>query len=237
MKHIFLSLFVTSTLSAFGQTRDSVRYYVDLNDCDSLVWWEDYSIVNAKGKEIYKSSNPIGYDKKTPCLNQIPGRDTVTLVSFFKNTQIIDPGRGHAKLISDHIAFTNQEKAANFFNKAIKAATGKDLFLEVEKEFADSLLGQYRLHVRSTTTKKEDCVMLRRPNGQVVIRTGTGANIKNYPLRFFSEEKIEVTGLPGDNDKTMIFLFNKTKGIYSTPDKKIQLLKSDKFAIENLTVK
>jgi len=236
MKYLLSIIFVTFSISLFSQsiTRDSIWFFTELNPCDSSVWWMGYQ-VKYRNKVISVSSNPIGYDEKNPCANQIMARDTSTLVNYYKNSLIIDPGREIAGLALKLFQSQSLDKEADRFNSAIKIATKKDLFLEIEKSFADSLFGTYRLRINTGTVTTVDCTITRRANGQIVIRTGSGQNVQNYPLKFYGDEKIEVTNLPRTGDKTIIFQIGKNKKRWSSIGKDLQVLGSDKLVIENLS--
>jgi hypothetical protein len=90
LKVIILALFPVFAYSQDNFVKDSIWFYTDLNQCDSVVWWVGYQ-VKLRGKVVSLNAEPVGYDKENPCSN-IRGRDTATLVNFYKNTLVIDPG-------------------------------------------------------------------------------------------------------------------------------------------------
>lgn len=226
-------------LFAFGQdsfVKDSIWFYTDLNQCDSVVWWIGYQ-VKLRGKVVSLDAKPVGWDEKNPCAN-IPARDTTTLANFYKNNLVVGPGRQLADIAARLIVQNGMDREAERVNTAIKRATKKDFFQEAEKEAADSLFGNYRLRTNvDGTVKTVDCQILRRPNGQVVIRTGTGQTVQNYPLKFWGDARIEVTNLPQTGNKTTIYRIQGNRGRWVSFDRTLQVLKSDKFAIENLGLK
>jgi hypothetical protein len=236
LKVIILALLPVFAYSQDSFVKDSIWYYTDLNQCDSVVWWIGYQ-VKLRGKIVSMDARPVGYDEKNPCAN-IREKDTTTLVNFYKNTLVIDPGRQLAE-IAVRLFLQNQlDKEAERVNSAIKKATKKDFFQEAENAAADSLFGNYRLRTNiNGTVKTVDCQILRRPNGQVVIRTGTGQTVQNYPLKFWGDARIEVTDLPLKDNKTMIYRIQGNRGRWVSFDRSLQVLKSDKFAIENLGFK
>lgn len=236
MSRFFILLFALLPFVAIGQdsfVKDSIWFYTDLNQCDSVVWWVGYQ-VKLRGKVISLDAKPVGWDEKNPCAN-IPGRDTATLVNFYKNTLVVNPGRQLADIAARLITQNQIDKEAQRVNTAIKKATTKDFFQEAEKEAADSLFGSYRLRTNiDGTVKTVDCQIMRRPNGQVVIRTGSGQTVQNYALKFWGDARIEVTDLPAKGNKTMIYQIQGNRGRWVSFDRSLQVLKSDKYAIENL---
>ena len=235
MSRFFVFVMALMPFLATGQVKDSIRFFVDLSDCDVRVWWSEYS-VTSKGKIIFLESRPIGYRKETPCVGLIEEKDTAILVNYFKNRLLNDPSNVIADAVTAVIEQRSIDKDAERFSKAILQATNKSIFSLIEKEFADSLMGNYRLRINTGTPKTEDCVLMRRPNGQIVIRTGTGQNSKNYPIKFWGEKRMEVSNLPGDGDKTMLFMI-RDRGRFSSIDRKVQVLKSDKLATDGLGIK
>ena len=236
MSRFFILLFALLPFVAIGQdsfVKDSIWFYTDLNQCDSVVWWVGYQ-VKLRGKVVSLDAKPVGWDEKNPCAN-IPGRDTATLVNFYKNTLVVNPGRQLADIAARLITQNQIDKEAERVNTAIKKATAKDFFQEAEKEAADSLFGNYRLRTNiNGTTSTVNCQILRRPNGQVVIRTGSGQTVQNYPLKFWGDARIEVTDLPAKGNKTTIYKIQGNRGRWVSFDRSLQVLKSDKYAIENL---
>jgi len=234
LKVIILALLPVFAYSQDSFVKDSIWYYTDLNQCDSVVWWVGYQ-VKLRGKVVSMHAEPVGYDKENPCAN-IPARDTATLVNFYKNTLVIDPGRQLAQIATRIITQNQLDREAERVNTAIKKATTKDFFQEAEKAAADSLFGNYRLRTNiNGEVKVVDCQMLRRPNGQVVIRTGSGQAVQNYPLKFWGDARIEVTDLPVKGNKTMIYQIQGNRGRWVSFGRELQVLKSDKFAIEGLS--
>lgn len=236
LKVIILAFLPVFAYSQDSFVKDSIWFYTDLNQCDSVVWWIGYQ-VKLRGKVVSLDAKPVGWDEKKPCDN-IRGKDTATLVNYYKNTLVVDPGRQLAEIAARLIIQNGIDREAERVNNAIKRATKKDFFQEAEKEAADSLLGNYRLRTNiNGTTTTIDCQILRRPNGQVVIRTGSGQTVKNYPLKFWGDARIEVTDLPQAGNKTMIYKIQGNRGRWVSFDRTLQVLKSDKFAIENLGLK
>lgn len=236
LKVIILALLPVFAYSQGSFVKDSIWFYTDLNQCDSVVWWVGYQ-VKLRGKVVSLDAKPVGWDKENPCAN-IRGKDTATLVNFYKNNLVVDPGRQLADIAARLITQNSYDREAERVNTAIKRATTKDFFQEAEKEAADSLFGNYRLRTNvDGTVKTVDCQILRRPNGQVVIRTGTGQTVKNYPLKFWGDARIEVTDLPQTGNKTTIYRIQGNRGRWVSFDRTLQVLKSDKFAIENLGFK
>lgn len=234
LKVIILALLPVFAYSQDSFVKDSIWFYTDLNQCDSVVWWVGYQ-VKLRGKVISLRAEPVGYNKDQPCEN-IKGRDTATLVNYYKNTLVIDQGRQLADIALRLITQNQRDREAERVNAAIKKATTKDFFQESEKEAADSLFGNYRLRTNiDGTVKTVDCQILRRPNGQVVIRTGSGQSIVNYPLKFWGDARIEVTDLPAKGNKTMIYQIQGNRGRWVSFDRSLQVLKSDKYAIEGLS--
>lgn len=239
MKFLKVIILALLPVFAYGQdsfVKDSIWFYTDLNQCDSVVWWVGYQ-VKLRGKVVSLDAKPVAWDEKNPCAN-IPGRDTTTLVNFYKNTLVVDPGRQLAEIAIRLIVQNGYDREAERVNTAIKKATNKDFFQEAEKSAADSLFGNYRLRINTNgTVTTVDCQILRRPNGQVAIRTGAGQSIQNYPLKFWGDARIEVTDLPAKGNKTMIYKLQGNLGRWASFDRAVQVLKSDKFAIENLGLK
>ncbi len=234
LKVIILALLPVFAYSQDSFVKDSIWFYTDINQCDSVVWWIGYQ-VKLRGKVISLHAEPVGYNKEQPCEN-IKGRDTATLVNYYKNTLVIDQGRQLADIALRLITQNQRDREAERVNAAIKKATTKDFFQEAEKAAADSLFGNYRLRTNiDGTVKTVDCQILRRPNGQVVIRTGSGQSIVNYPLKFWGDARIEVADLPVKGNKTMIYQIQGNRGRWVSFDRSLQVLKSDKFAIEGLS--
>lgn len=236
LKVIILALLPVFAYSQDSFVKDSIWFYTDLNQCDSVVWWVGYQ-VKLRGKVVSLDAKPVALDEKNPCAN-IPAKDTSTLVNYYKNNLVVDPGRQLAEIAVRLIVQNGMDREAERVNTAIKRATKKDFFQEAEKEAADSLLGNYRLRTNiNGTVSTVDCQILRRPNGQVVIRTGSGKSIQNYPMKFWGDARIEVTNLPKTGDKTTIYRIQGNRGRWVSFDRTLQVLKSDKFAIENLGLK
>lgn len=235
-KVIILALLPVFAYSQDSFVKDSIWFYTDLNQCDSVVWWIGYQ-VKLRGKVVSLDAKPVAWDEKNPCAN-IRGKDTATLVNFYKNNLVVDPGRQLADIAARLIIQNGMDREAERVNTAIKKATAKDFFQEAEKEASDSLFGTYRLRTNiNGTVTTVDCQILRRPNGQVVIRTGSGQTVQNYPLKFWGDARIEVTNLPQTGNKTMIYKIQGNRGRWVSFDRTLQVLKSDKFAIENLGLK
>ena len=231
MKKIILLFLAAWPLFAIAQREiavDSTRFFTAKNECDSLVWWGERTII-LKGGAKFTESSPVAFDEKNPCEN-IKAKDTTTLLNYFSNSFITDKGRQLAQQAEAFIFINQQLKGINALNASIVRSGLPDLFKYLETSFADSLIGTYRLRVTADKATTTDCTIQRRPNGQVVIRSGT----TNYPLKFFGDDMLEVTNLPSTGDKTLIFKVAKNKGRWSSFDRKVQVLKSDKFAIESL---
>ena len=234
MKLLKLIILALLPFFAFGQdsfVKDSIWFYTDLNQCDSVVWWVGYQ-VKIRGKVVSLDAKPVAWDENNPCAN-IRAKDTAMLVNYYKNSLVVDPGRQLAEIAARLIVQNGFDREAERVNTAIKRATTKDFFQEAEKAAADSLFGAYRLRTNiNGTVTTVDCQILRRPNGQVIIRTGSGQTVQNYPLKFWGDARIEVTDLPAKGNKTMIYQIQGNRGRWVSFDRTLQVLKSDKFAIE-----
>ena len=209
MKHIFLFLFIASTLSAFGQrgeiVKDTIYFGTTVNECGDTVYLLT-EIIEFRGGRKVTNSQPVGFSENDPC-SGIKRRDTLQLVNFYANP-LIDYGRQQA------------EKAVGFIfqNRALKSFTGVNAALvrfgmpsmlkQIEKTFADSLFGAYIL-VRPGVNNA-NVTVTKTAQGQVRIRV----NAQNiFPVTVYSDRWLLVQNIAGTDQNVDLYQIEKGRWV------------------------
>ena len=193
MKYTLLFCIVLFALLALAQraevVKDSISFSTTVNECGDTVYLLT-EIIEFRGGRKVTNSQPVGFDENNPC-SGIKYRDTLTLVNFYANP-LIDYGRQQA------------EKAVGFIfqNRSLKSFTGVNVALvrfgmpnmlkQIEKTFADSLVGNYIL-VRPGVANA-NVTVTKTAAGAVRIRV----NAQNiFPLTIYSDRWLTVKDIAG----------------------------------------
>jgi len=227
MKYIILFIILVFALPGFGQqgevVKDSVRLYVDVNECGDSVWFA-YTYVEYRGNKKASNSQPVGYSENDPCVG-IGKYDTTGLyqavangaIEFDGKTRVglLDYGRQQAQKAKDFV-FQNQAlKSYTELNRALLAAGMPGLFVSVEKQFADSLIGSYILvrpgvaNANVTVTKTNlGAVRVRLTANSflpIVLYADTWMNLRNVAG---TGQHVDLFEMPGEKGRWVSLLGN-----------------------------
>ena len=201
MKHILLFLFFASTLSAFGQraevVKDSISFSTTVNECGDTVFLLT-EIIEFRGGRKVTNSQPVGFDENNPC-SGIKYRDTLTLVNFYANP-LIDFGRQQAEKSIGFIFQNRSLKSFTGVNAALVRFGMPNMLKQIEKTFADSLIGNYIL-VRPGVANA-NVTVTKTAQGAVRIRV----NAQNiFPLTIYSDRWMLVNNIAGTDQNVDLY--------------------------------
>ena len=201
MKHILLFLFIASTLSAFGQraevVKDSISFSTTVNECGDTVFLLT-EIIEFRGGRKVTNSQPVGFDENNPC-SGIKYRDTLTLVNFYANP-LIDFGRQQAEKSIGFIFQNRSLKSFTGVNAALVRFGMPNMLKQIEKTFADSLIGNYIL-VRPGVANA-NVTVTKTAQGAVRIRV----NAQNiFPLTIYSDRWMLVNNIAGTDQNVDLY--------------------------------
>lgn len=179
---------------------DSLRLYVDKNECGDSVWFA-YTYVEYRGGRKAINTNPVGYSDSDPCAG-IAKYDTAGLFQAIANgviefdgktrTGLLDYGRQQARLAENFIFQPRALKSYTELNRALVAAGMPGLFKTMEKTFADSLVGSYILVRPGVNNANVNVTKLA--NGSVRIRINAQTI---FPFTVYSDRWILVQDIAG----------------------------------------
>jgi len=201
MKHILLFLFIASTLSAFGQraevVKDSISFSTTINECGDTVFLLT-EIIEFRGGRKVTNSQPVGFDENNPC-SGIKYRDTLTLINIYANP-LIDYGRQQAEKAIGFIFQNRSLKTFTGVNQALVRFGMPNMLRQIERTFADSLVGNYIL-VRPGVANA-NVTVTKTAAGAVRIRV----NAQNiFPLTIYSDRWMLVNNIAGTDQNVDLY--------------------------------
>lgn len=180
--------------------KDSVRFYLDTTECNTIVWFAQTYVKYRGGKENI-SYQIVGGSDSDPCAG-IAEKDTAGLFQAIANgviefdgktrTGLLDYGRQQARLAENFIFQPRALKSYTELNRALVAAGMPGLFKTMEKTFADSLVGSYILVRPGVNNANVNVTKLA--NGSVRIRINAQTI---FPFVVYSDRWILVQDIAG----------------------------------------
>jgi hypothetical protein len=201
MKYLIFFCILVFALPAMAQraevVSDSIAFSTTINECgDTVVLLTE--IIELRGGRKVTNSQPVGFDENNPC-SGIKYRDTTTLVNFYANP-LIDFGRQQAEKA---IGFIFQKRSLNGFtgiNTALVRFGRPSMLKQIEKTFADSLVGNYIL-VRPNVTNTPVAVT-KLPAGGIRIRI----NAQNiFPFTVYSDRWVLLQNIAGAGENVDLY--------------------------------
>ncbi len=202
MKYIILFsafLFASTLLAQRGNEIKSEKttFHKGKNECGDSVYTLKYSVVFRSGR-IVSDSLPVGYDENNLCSGIRVG-DTLGLVNFYARPWN-DYGRGLAEK-APFFVFQNQRlKGFRDIDKALKDFKMPSPLAQIEKEFIDSLVGNYIL-VRPGVANT-NVTVTKTAQGQGRIRI-SAQNF--FPLVIYSDRLMTANNLGGTDQPVDLF--------------------------------
>lgn len=201
MKQILIFCAVLFALQGFGQraevVSDSIAFSTTINECgDTVVLLTE--IIEFRGGRKVTNSQPVGFDENNPC-SGINIRDTTTLVNFYANP-LIDFGRQKAQAAVGFIFQKRDLKGFTGINTALIRFGRPGMLRQIEKTFADSLVGDYIL-VRPNVANTSVAVT-KLPAGGVRIRI----NAQNiFPFTVYSDRWVLLQNIAGVGENVDLY--------------------------------
>lgn len=201
MKQILIFCSVLFALQGFGQraevVSDSIAFSTTINECgDTVVLLTE--IIEFRGGRKVTNSQPVGFDENNPC-SGIKIRDTATLVNFYANP-LIDFGRQKAQAAVGFIFQKRDLKGFTGINTALIRFGRPGMLRQIEKTFADSLVGDYIL-VRPNVANTPVAVT-KLPAGGVRIRI----NAQNiFPFTVYSDRWVLLQNIAGVGENVDLY--------------------------------
>jgi hypothetical protein len=201
MKQI-LFILLLAPLALFGQgkgevVKDSILFSTTTNECGDTVYLLT-EIIEFRGGRKVTNSQPVGFDENNPC-SGIKVRDTLQLINFYANP-LIDYGRQQAEKATSFIFQTRALKSFTGVNTALVRFGMPNMLKQIEKTFADSMLGTYIL-VRPGVANA-NVTVTKTAQGQVRIRVNT-QNI--FPVTIYSDRWLLVQNIAGTNENVDLY--------------------------------
>ena len=201
MKYLFLFCIILFNLPVLAQraevVKDSISFSTTVNECgDTVVLLTE--IIEFRGGRKVTNSQPVGFDESNPC-SGINYRDTTTLVNFYANP-LIDFGRQQAEKAIGFIFQKRSLKGFTGVNTALVRFGRPNMFRQIEKTFADSLVGDYIL-VRPGVANTPVAVT-KLANGSVRIRI----NAQNiFPFTVYSDRWVLLQNIAGAGENVDLY--------------------------------
>lgn len=193
MKYILLFCIILFALPVLAQraevVKDSISFSTTVNECGDTVFLLT-EIIEFRGGRKVTNSQPVGFDENNPC-SGIKYRDTATLVNFYANP-LIDYGRQQAEKAVGFIFQNRSLKSFTGVNAALVRFGMPNMLKQIEKTFADSLVGSYIL-VRPGVNNANVNVT-KVANGSVRIRINAQTI---FPFVVYSDRWILVQDIAG----------------------------------------
>lgn len=193
MKYILLFCIILFALPALAQraevVKDSISFSTTVNECGDTVFLLT-EIIEFRGGRKVTNSQPVGFDENNPC-SGIKYRDTATLVNFYANP-LIDYGRQQAEKAIGFIFQNRSLKSFTGVNAALVRFGMPNMLKQIEKTFADSLVGSYILvrpgvnNANVNVTKMAQGAVRIRINAQTI-----------FPFVVYSDRWILVQDIAG----------------------------------------
>lgn len=201
MKYFFLFCIIVFALPALAQraevVKDSISFSMTVNECGDTVFLLT-EIIEFRGGRKVTNSQPVGFDENNPC-SGIKYRDTVTLVNFYANP-LIDYGRQQAEKAVGFIFQNRSLKSFTGVNAALVRFGMPNMLKQIEKTFADSLVGSYIL-VRPGVNNA-NVTVTKTAQGAVRIRV----NAQNiFPPTVYSDRWILANNIAGTDQNVDLY--------------------------------
>lgn len=201
MKYLFFICILLFTMPALAQraevVKDSIVFGTTVNECGQTVFLLTEYIEFRGGRKV-TNSQPVGFDENNPC-SGILATDTAALVNFYGNP-LIDFGRQQAEKA---IGFIFQNRSLRSFtgvNAALVRFGMPNMLKQIEKTFADSLVGSYIL-VRPGVNNA-NVTVTKTAAGAVRIRV----NAQNiFPLTVYSDRWILANNIAGTDQNVDLY--------------------------------
>jgi len=200
MKYIIILLL--APLALFSQQKgevlkDTIYFGTTINECGDTVF-NLTEIVELRGGRKFTNSQPVGFNENDPC-SGVSYRDTATLINAYANP-LIDFGRQQANKARDFIFQSRSLKSFNSINQALVNFGVDGIFKTVEKQFADSLVGNYIL-VRPSVANANVTI---QKTAQGLIRVRVSASV-NFPIVLYSDGWMTLRNIAGTNQDVDLY--------------------------------
>ena len=201
MKYILLFCIILFALPALAQraevVKDSISFSTTVNECGDTVFLLT-EIIEFRGGRKVSNSQPVGFSENDPC-SGIKRRDTLQLLNFYANP-LIDYGRGRAVDATKFIFQPRDLKTFTGINSALIRFGMPSMLKQIEKTFADSLVGSYIL-VRPGVNNA-NVTITKTAAGAVRIRV----NAQNiFPLTVYSDRWILANNIAGTDQNVDLY--------------------------------
>jgi hypothetical protein len=201
MKYLFFICILLFALPALAQraevVKDSISFSTTINECGDTVYLLT-EIIEFRGGRKVTNSQPVGFDENNPC-SGIKYRDTLTLINIYANP-LIDYGRQQAEKAIGFIFQNRSLKTFTGVNQALVRFGMPNMLRQIERTFADSLVGNYIL-VRPGVANA-NVTVTKTAAGAVRIRV----NAQNiFPLTIYSDRWMLVNNIAGTDQNVDLY--------------------------------
>ena len=201
MKYTLLFCIILFALPALAQraevVKDSISFSTTINECGDTVFLLT-EIIEFRGGRKVTNSQPVGFDENNPC-SGIKYRDTLTLINIYANP-LIDYGRQQAEKAIGFIFQNRSLKTFTGVNQALVRFGMPNMLRQIERTFADSLVGNYIL-VRPGVANA-NVTVTKTAAGAVRIRV----NAQNiFPLTIYSDRWMLVNNIAGTDQNVDLY--------------------------------
>ena len=222
MKQILIFCIVLFALPALAQraevVKDSISFSTTVNECgDTVVLLTE--IIEFRGGRKVTNSQPVGFDENNPC-SGIKFRDTATLVNFYANP-LIDYGRQQAEKATSFIFQNRSLKSFTGVNAALVRFGRPNMLRQIERTFADSLVGSYIL-VRPGVNNA-NITVTKTAQGAARVRLGANSFL---PLVIYSDRMMTVQNIAGTDQHVDLYQLQGESGRWVSLLGNYQLVKS-----------
>jgi len=226
MKQI-LFILLLAPLALFGQkgeiVKDTIYFSTVINECGDTVY-QLTEIIEFRGGRKVTNSQPVGFDENNPC-SGIKRRDTLQLVNFYANP-LIDYGRQQAEKATSFIFQKRSLKGFTGVSDALVRFGMPNMLKQIEKTFADSLLGSYIL-VRPGVNNA-NVTVTKTAQGQVRIRINSSTF---FPVTIYSDRWLLAQNIAGTDQN--VDLYQIEKGRWVSLLGNYQLVKNTRQIVQN----
>ena len=201
MKYTLLFCIILFALPVLAQraevVKDSISFSTTINECGDTVYLLT-EIIEFRGGRKVTNSQPVGFDENNPC-SGIKYRDTLTLINIYANP-LIDYGRQQAEKAIGFIFQNRSLKTFTGVNQALVRFGMPNMLRQIERTFADSLVGNYIL-VRPGVANA-NVTVTKTAAGAVRIRV----NAQNiFPLTIYSDRWMLVNNIAGTDQNVDLY--------------------------------
>jgi hypothetical protein len=227
MKYIILFCILVFALPAVAQKgeviKDTIYFSTVINECGDTVF-NLTEVVELRGGRKFTNSQPVGFDENNPC-SGIKARDTATLVNFYANP-LIDYGRQRALDATKFVFQPRDLKGFTGVNAALVRFGMPNMLKQIEKTFADSLVGSYILVRPGVANATVNVTKLA--NGSVRIRI----NAQNiFPFVVYSDRWLLLQDVAGTGQH--VDLYQIEPGRWVSLLGNYQLVKNTRQIVQN----